>query len=567
MTPSIYSIAPFISAVLFLYLGLFVFSKNWKSLTHTTFFFVCLVTTIWEFSWSILFNIADPTAAMFIVRIGYTGVIFIPISLYNFFFTFLKPQQKFYRILLFFFYALSFFFIAMLWSGTYFVSGIYNYFWGFYPKAGILHPFYMGILIFFLTAIFFYMVYSVFRSTPKENHIRREQIKTTLWAFIFYFFASFDFVANYGFEFYPIGFIFILIFLSIIGYSIVRQKLFNIRAIVAELLMLSLIMVLGLRLFFVEFLRGTFFDVLLFVGVFIVGIFLVRSVRREIKQKERLDIANKALTDLNLHLEEKVAEQTVEIRKSYEVEKRARIELEELDKAKDQFILNSQHHLRTPLTVMKGFVQAALDKKEGLDKETKGYLAKAMEASERMTSLLNDLLGVSQFEVGKAVLTPESVDLYDVLDEIHKELASEIEVKHLSFTLSFTPQASSARVVADRKVIKAALYNFVDNAVKYTEKGSIAVAGEVVVHPIEKMKFLKISIKDSGIGISAEDLSSMFNRYFERGEEAQKVYTTGKGIGLALSRNMVRLHGGKVSVDSGGIGKGSTFIVELPLPV
>ena len=88
--------------------------------------------------------------------------------------------------------------------------------------------------------------------------------------------------------------------------------------------------------------------------------------------------------------------------------------------------------------------------------------------------------------------------------------------------------------------------------------------GVVFIHPIDKKNFLRIEIKDTGIGISKDDLLKIFNHYFERTPEAQKMYATGRGLGLALSKNMIQLHGGRVFVESEGPGKGSTFTVALP---
>ncbi|MDP2705569.1 MAG: HAMP domain-containing sensor histidine kinase, partial [Patescibacteria group bacterium] len=248
----------------------------------------------------------------------------------------------------------------------------------------------------------------------------------------------------------------------------------------------------------------------------------------------------------------------------YEVEKKARIELEELDKAKDQFILTTQHHLRTPLTIVKGFIELSLDEKEA-NQNVKTYLGKADDAVERMSGLINDLLSVSQVEIGK--VKPQPVVLREVIEEMRSELSPAIEGKGISFVITFSPEAGNIKIAADRKIIKAALYNLIDNAVKYTSKGGVTVHGEIF-KPVEgDIPFLKVDITDTGIGIDQKDLPLIFNRFFERGAEAQKVNLAGKGIGLALSKRIIESHGGMVSVSSPGKEKGSTFTVKFPVIV
>lgn len=571
MSISPFSIPPFIAAVFFLYLGLFVFFKNPKAALNISFLLTCLSSFIWEFTYSIAFNVTDYEVALKLMKIGYVGVIFIPLTIFQFFHLFLEMKKRIDRFILYISYPATVFFLISLFSGNLLVSGLYKYFWGFYPKTGIVQPFLVALLVIGSMRISYNIVDLLLHPASQDKE-KRSQRLVVLCGYTVYLFAIIDFVPNYGFEIYPFGFVFALTFLIAVAYSIVRQHLFDMRNIAAEALTLFLVIILGLRLFFVEVLQNTFLDIVVFSSTLVVGFFLIRSVTHQVKQREelahlntRLDGANKQLKNLNENLEEKVAEQTHEVRKAYEVEKKARVDLQELDKAKDQFILTTQHHLRTPLTIMKGFVEEALEKEKEISPTVKEYLQKSLTASERMTGLINDLLNVSQIEVGKTILNPQPTDLSTILNEIHDELKLDIQEKRLAFSLAFSPEAKRAKAIVDPRVIKAALYNILDNAVKYTSQGGITLTGNVVIHPIEKIRFLRITIADTGIGIEKDELPKIFNRYFERGEEAQKIYTAGRGLGLSLSKNMIDLHGGRITVDSPGRGKGSTFIVELPV--
>ncbi len=366
----------------------------------------------------------------------------------------------------------------------------------------------------------------------------------------------------FNIPFPPLGGWFVPVYVFSIFYSITRHKLFNIRIFVAELLIFALWILI---LLLIALKAVPYVNTLIFGAVVIFGILLARSVFNEIKQRERSEMLSTQLSELNNTLQQKVEEQTHEIRAAYEVEKKARLELEELDKAKDQFILTTQHHLRTPLTIIKGFIDTALFKKEKiLDAETNEYLNKASTAADRMAKLINDFLGVSQLEVGKAIFNFQPGNIKMLIEEIKTELMPEIEKKHLVCNIVFSEEAETTQTQIDKGAIKAALYNLIDNSVKYTQVGEVTITGTIVVHPIEKNKILRIEIKDTGIGIAPEELPKLFTQYFQRGEEAEKIYTTGRGIGLVLGKNIIKAHHGEVTVQSKGKGKGSTFIVELP---
>jgi len=146
---TIYTLLPLTSAILFLLLGLFVYLNNRKSIINITFFLLCFVTFWWQFSWFILFNTQNETLASYLVKIGYMGIIFIPIFFFHFFISFLKEVvKKIDKYLLYLSYFLAIVFEFFLINTNLFISGFYQYFWGFYPKAGILHPLIFSFLLF-----------------------------------------------------------------------------------------------------------------------------------------------------------------------------------------------------------------------------------------------------------------------------------------------------------------------------------------------------------------------------------------------------------------------------------
>jgi len=274
-------------------------------------------------------------------------------------------------------------------------------------------------------------------------------------------------------------------------------------------------------------------------------------VLNEEKQKEKLEKLAKEI--------EKAYEAE---KKSYEVEKNAREELERLDKAKNQFLLLIQHHLRTPLTSIMGYSDLLLRGTYGKQSKKTIEVIKRFEVlTQGLIKMVNEFLDVTQFQLGKSVVfLKPGMEVVPILEKIVNELKFETEKKGVYLKLEKTKNIPA--ISADPVKLKAALFNIIDNAVKYTTKGGVSIK----VLAKDNSKIL-IQIKDTGIGISKENLKTMFNRVFERGEEAKKTFVTGRGIGLYLANQIVKYHNGAIVVDSEGEGKGSTFNIELPISI
>ena len=350
-------------------------------------------------------------------------------------------------------------------------------------------------------------------------------------------------------------------------YSITRFKLFNIKVIVAELSTIVIWMLLFAGMFNAHEKTELIYHVITFIFALFFGILTIRSVISEVKQKDHLeqitkelDRANKNLTDLNIHLEERVRQQTAEVSKAYEVEKKARIELENLNSVKDQFILATQHHLRTPLTIMKGYLLAFLSKKRKLDLKTKeDYVEKTLNATNRIVKLVNELLDVSQLQLGKKSLDFQPIDIRNLIEDVLKDLLEEIRIKNLVVKILPENKEDWPLIPANLEKLRIVFSNIIDNAVKYTPKGEIIIQGQQVNDSFQ------ISVKDTGIGINPEEVETLFTQYFERGEQAQKLHTTGRGIGLFIAASVIKAHRGKIWAESEGQGKGAKFIIELKI--
>ncbi len=233
-------------------------------------------------------------------------------------------------------------------------------------------------------------------------------------------------------------------------------------------------------------------------------------------------------------------------------------DLERADQMKSEFLANMSHELRTPLNAIIGFSELLQEQFYGpLNKEQDDYLANIRTAGEHLLGLINDILDLSKIEAGRMELDLEAVDLPQVLASsitIVKEKAHNNGV-HLSVDVGDT-----GAITADARKLKQILFNLLSNAVKFTPSG-----GSVSLTAHVDGETAAIAVTDTGTGISAEDQQKLF-REFTQVDGSLSRRHEGTGLGLALTKRLIELHSGTISVRS-ALGAGSTFTVRLPLGV
>jgi PAS domain S-box-containing protein len=238
-------------------------------------------------------------------------------------------------------------------------------------------------------------------------------------------------------------------------------------------------------------------------------------------------------------------------------ERAAREQAEAASRTKDEFLAILSHELKTPLTAVFGWIQ--LLKAREMDRATK---EKALEVIDRnlriQNQLINDLLDVSQIITGKLTVHPENVDALDVIKATIETVRPSAEAKDIALTVEANTDATV--LFADPARLQQIVWNLLSNAVKFTPKG-----GAVIVRMRRIDDELLIDVIDSGEGISADFLPLVFDR-FTQADASKTRFHGGLGLGLALARQLVELHGGRIQARSAGRGKGSTFTVSFPLP-
>jgi len=298
----------------------------------------------------------------------------------------------------------------------------------------------------------------------------------------------------------------------------------------------------------------------IFLLVISYGYFFSKSTEKIIISHFEEKKAKNAFKDLSDNLQQKVDEQTKDIKEAYEMEKKAREDLQELDKTKNEFMLIIQHHLRTPLAGMRWYTDFLLSGKFGkLAKKNKEVAQKLGDSTGDLIKVVEEFLDLSQFQIGEKVVIPKpGVDVKAILESIVKDLSFESEKKGIDIIIKDTKE-NIQQINADSGKLKIAISNIVDNAIKYTEKGGVKIEIE------NKQDAIKIIIKDTGIGMQKEEIDKLFSSLFIRGQGAKKFNVTGRGIGLYLSAKIIEAHHGKIWAESEGEGKGSTFYIELPI--
>jgi len=230
--------------------------------------------------------------------------------------------------------------------------------------------------------------------------------------------------------------------------------------------------------------------------------------------------------------------------------------LKEIDKIKSQFVSMVAHELRAPLAAIVEWLEIVITGEAGGDESLKQkWLERAKERAQSLLVLVNDLLEINRMEAGKIAQKMEAVQVTEIIKKIVDFLKPEIDKQQICLQLNLSPNLPA--VQADKQDMEKLFSNLITNAIKYNvEKGSITIEST------SDKNYVCIRVKDTGIGISAENLPHIFDDFFRADDEKTKK-TTGTGLGLTIAKKIVDSHFGRIEVES-QVGKGSIFSVFLP---
>ena len=226
------------------------------------------------------------------------------------------------------------------------------------------------------------------------------------------------------------------------------------------------------------------------------------------------------------------------------------------EEMREQFVSTASHELRTPLANIRAYAET-LSVADGLDvQKQKEFCNTIHSEAARLGRFVDDLLDVTRMQVGSMTLNRHETDIARLIDDVCAKIAGQVAQNHITFNTEFPPKIPE--VAVDKDKLSAALVNLLGNALKYSPEG-----GEINFRVERAQNQLSFSVEDSGIGIAAEELPHIFDKFF-RSDDDRVQSLTGTGLGLAFTKEVARLHGGDVTVHS-ELDKGTRFTLTIPV--
>lgn len=233
--------------------------------------------------------------------------------------------------------------------------------------------------------------------------------------------------------------------------------------------------------------------------------------------------------------------------------KEANLRLQEADEMKNRFMAVASHELRTPLGIILGYATFLKEEAQG---ELSEHAANVLNAALELRALVEDMTNMNMFYTGERDVKPEPIPLQDVVRAACDEIASMMEARSNVLALKLPPEP--VIVKADPKKLKLALVNVLNNAVRFSPEGS-----EIRVWMEVSEDAVLVAVQDEGLGIPPDKLDLVFEQFYQVEDHMTRRYG-GLGLGLAITREIVNLHGGRIWAESPGLGHGSTFKIALP---
>jgi signal transduction histidine kinase/uncharacterized membrane protein YhdT len=388
----------------------------------------------------------------------------------------------------------------------------------------------INFFLFFITFIMGATLYVFFKEYFKAPLLLKTKLQYLLLGITFFYSANFSFniVIPMFFDvtrFCWIGDYSVIILLTFIAYAIIKKNLFDIKVVLTSVFVILIASLLFLDVIFsAEDLWQMAVKGVILLIFLVFGWQLVKSVIIEIKQRKKLEEA-------------------------YE-------KLQQLDQAKTEFMAIVSHQLRTPLSITKGHLSMV---DEGVyderPRKRKKVLRDVFRANERLINLVNDVLSTSRIQSGKIKVVKEESDIVKIIDNVVKKVKRRTKEKQIK--IFFHKPKNSISIKIDVLKTENLFFNLFDNAVKYTNQGRVDVSIK------NKKDFIEIKIKDTGEGMTKEEINKLF-KTFSRGEAGKRYWVQGSGLGLYIARQFSEMQGGKVWAESEGKGKGSQFYIKIP---
>lgn len=229
--------------------------------------------------------------------------------------------------------------------------------------------------------------------------------------------------------------------------------------------------------------------------------------------------------------------------------------LKRMDRVRTDFVANVSHELKTPLTLIKGYIETLEDRAINDTEKARKFISIIKDHAKRLENIIEDLLSLSELELSKDCLSKTEFDLKKLTDEITLSFGYALDTKR--HMLSIDQQGDDFKIKADKDKIEQVIVNLIDNAVKYTNEG-----GQINIYILDQQNDITVTIRDNGIGIPKEDVDRVFERFY-RVDKARSRELGGTGLGLGIAKHIILAHNGEISIES-EINKGTKVLIRLP---
>lgn len=509
-------------------LGLLFLLHRKENKANKIFVYFCLAVAVWSLTYVAwpLAQTSEETLRAF--QILHIPACFVSILYLHFVVRWLGLYEQKKKIV-YIGYLLSVLFSLSTFSPYFIVRMVPKFSMRFWAVPGPLYHWYL--ILFF--GLFLYSSYLLIRRLQTEQEkVRRMQIKFILFGIVTGFLGgSTNYFLWYDINFPPYGNILVSFFVISTAYAIIRYKLLNIKVIATEGFLLLINLFLIFQLSVSNSSRSYFINGFVLLITLIMSYLLVISVKKEVKRREEVTTLAHSLEKANLRLQQ-------------------------LDRQKTEFLSIASHQLRTPLSILKGYIE--LIKDGGFGKPTKGIvkvLGDMDDNNEHLIKLVDEFLNISRIEQGRTKFVFESSNLWKIIEGAKNEL--EMKAKDRGVELVLDKAKKDKNIILDSEKVRHVIFNFIDNAIKYSEKGKIKILIE------DEDGGTTVRVRDQGFGFEKVDEANFFQKFY-RGENVKGTNVTGTGLGLYVCRKFIEAHGGKVWAHSPGLGKGSEFGFWLP---
>lgn len=277
-------------------------------------------------------------------------------------------------------------------------------------------------------------------------------------------------------------------------------------------------------------------------------------------------------TTAEIEMLREIAEQVeaaISLAKLYQEVEQASIQAEEASRLKSDFLANTSHELRTPLNGIIGFLKLLLEGMADNPEEQREFIEEAYKSSIHLLNLINDILDIAKIEAGKMELELSEIELDELFQDVDNLIHTQAKQKGLNFQIKSPATLTPVTLYGNYQRLLQVMLNLVGNGIKFTKEGGIVISAEVNNKKVESQGIelpgmVKISVADTGIGVSLEKQNKLFDNFYQVDGSRTKSYG-GTGLGLAISQKLVEAMGGTISFYSMGEGLGSTVTFTVPL--